>query len=77
MKTKRIMLTAVLTLIGAGTAVAIPADPAPKKVRQADGTEKTVYLFAVLLLFAVLYTRSRAAILLTSAGVTSRSSNSS
>jgi len=44
MKTKRIMLTAVLTLIGAGTAVAIPADPAPKKVRQADGTEKTVYL---------------------------------
>lgn len=40
----KLILTAVLALLGAGTALAIPADPAPKQVRQADGTTVTVHI---------------------------------
>ena len=44
MNYKSIFTTAVLALLGAGTAVAIPADPTPKQVRQADGTVVTVHM---------------------------------
>lgn len=44
MNYKTIITTAVLALIGVATAVAIPADPAPKYVRQADGTVITVHM---------------------------------
>ena len=40
----KLITAAVLTLLGAGTAVAIPADPSPKQVRQADGTTVTVHM---------------------------------
>lgn len=40
----RFFTTAVLALLGGSTAVAIPADPAPKQVRQADGSVVTVYM---------------------------------
>jgi len=44
MNCKPFLITAVLALLGATTAVAIPADPSPKQVRQADGTTVTVHM---------------------------------
>ena len=41
---KRMILAACVATLFAGRAVAIPADPSPKQVRQADGSVRTVYL---------------------------------
>ena len=45
MNYRSILTTAVLALLGVGTAVAIPADPSPKQVRQADGKVVTVRMY--------------------------------